>query len=99
MLKVKVQKSIPLFFNFSELPHSSTVKFLLREVLKEPLEPLTKEQIRKLRSMYKSRKRVFLSEKDKDLIDFFFKAPLSIQYAVFKKLNEKLKGGANHEAI
>jgi len=99
MQKVKLQKSVPLFFNFSQLPHSSTVKFLIREVLNEPLEPLTKEQARELRSMYKGRKRVFLAEKDKDLIDFFFKTPLSIQYAVFKKLNEKLKGGANHEAI
>jgi hypothetical protein len=86
------QKSVPLFFNTSPLPHSAVVKALIREILKEPPEPLTKEEIKELKKLQKNRKRVFLTETiDQDLIDFFFFTPLSKQYAVFKKLNEKLQ--------
>jgi hypothetical protein len=85
------QKSVPLF-NTSPLPHSAVVKALIREILKEQPEPLTQEDVKKLKRQQKSRKRVFLTETiDQDLIGFFFRTPLSIQYAVFKKLNEKLQ--------
>jgi hypothetical protein len=89
MQKPKFVKSVPLFFNLSP-PHSKVVKTLLREILREPPEPLTAEEIKKLKQQRKGRKRVYLTEKDKDLQDFFLFAPLSFQYAVFKELNKKL---------
>jgi hypothetical protein len=92
MQKTKLQKSIPLFFDFSSLPRSAVVKTLIREILREEPEPLSLEEVKKLREKRKNRKRVYLSfEKDQDLIDFFFFTPLTKQYAVFKKLNEKLQ--------
>jgi hypothetical protein len=91
MLKLKFQKSVPLFFNISPLPHSAVVKALIREILKEKPEPLPLDEVKRLKQQKKDRKRVYLTEKDKDLIDFFFRTPLSIQYAVFLKLNQKLQ--------
>jgi hypothetical protein len=85
-------KSVPLFFDFSSpLPSSTTIKILLREILREKIEPLTEEEIKQLKKLRKDRKRVYLTEKDEDLKNFFFFTPLSFQYAVFKKLNEKLQ--------
>jgi hypothetical protein len=65
-------------------------KLLLREILKENLEPLTFEEVRQLKKQRKARKRVYLSKEDADLIEFFNKTSLALQYAVFKKFNEKL---------
>jgi len=90
MQKLNLVKSVPLFYKFSSLPHSSTVKFLIRHILKEPPEPLTTEEIERLKEKRKGRKRVYLTAKDEDLQHFFFYTPINIQYAVFKKLNEKL---------
>jgi len=67
------------------------VKALLREILREKPEPISLEEAKRLRRQKVDRKRVYLSAtKDQDLIEFFFKATLTFQYAVFKKLNEKL---------
>jgi len=84
-----MQKSIPLFIE-TQPPNSTISKILLREILKEKIEPLTFEEVRQLKKQRKSRKRVYLSEEDTDLIEFFSKASLTLQYAVFKKFNEKL---------
>jgi hypothetical protein len=90
--QTRTQKSVPLFFNISPPPHSAVVKLLIREILREQLEPLSLDEVKKLRQQRKGRKRVYLSfEKDQDLINFFFFAPLAKQYAVFKKLNQKLQ--------
>ncbi len=86
----KLQKSIPLFFDISP-PHSSVVKALLREILREPPEPLSIEEIKKLKQRKRNRKRVYLTAKDEDLRNFFLLTPLNIQYAVFLKLNQKLQ--------
>ncbi len=83
------QKSIPIFYELPP-PHSAVVKRLLREILKEQIEPLSAEEIKKLKQKRKGRKRVFLTKKDADLINFFLSAPSSLQYRVFLKLNEKL---------
>jgi hypothetical protein len=92
MQKLKFQKSVPLFFNISPPPHSAVVKLLIREILREQPEPLPLDGVRKLKQQQKGRKRVYLSfEKDQDLINFFFFTPLTLQYAVFKKLNQKLQ--------
>ena len=85
------QKSVPLFFDFSPPPHSAVVKILLREILREEPEPLPLDEVKKLRQQRRGRKRVYLTERDKDLRDFFFFTPLTLQYAVFKRLNEKLQ--------
>ncbi len=86
----KLQKSIPLFFDISP-PHSSVVKALLREILKEPPEPLSMEEVKRLKKQKRNRKRVYLTAKDEDLRNFFLLTPLNIQYAVFLKLNQKLQ--------
>ena len=91
MQKVKLQKSVPLFFDISPLPHSAVVKALIREILKEQPEPLPLDEVKKLKQQKKGRKRVYITNKDGDLFNFFFFTPLSIQYAVFLKLNEKLQ--------
>lgn len=83
------QKSIPLFIQ-TQPPHSAVAKLLLREILEENLEPLTFEEVRQLKKQRKARKRVYLSKEDADLIEFFNKTSLALQYAVFKKFNEKL---------
>jgi len=85
-----MQKSIPLFFN-TQPPHSAVAKILLREILIEKLEPLNFEELKKLRKQRKARKRVYLSKEDADLIEFFSKTPLTLQFAVFKRFNEKLQ--------
>jgi len=90
MQKTKFVKSVPLFFNIPP-PNSTVMKVLLREILREPPEPLPFEEIKKLKQRRRGRKRVFLTSKDTDLIKFFFLAPINLQYAVFKKLNEKLQ--------
>ncbi|QGA72475.1 hypothetical protein [uncultured virus] len=88
--KANLVKSVPLFFDFPSLPHSAVVKTLLREILQEPLKPLTLEEVKKLRKQKLGRKRVYLTAKDEDLRDFFFCKPITLQYAVFLKLNQKL---------
>ena len=85
-----MQKSIPLFIE-TQPPNSIIAKILLREILKERVEPLTFEEVRQLKKQRKSRKRVYLSKEDIDLIEFFNKAPLTLQYAIFKRFNEKLQ--------
>jgi PHP family Zn ribbon phosphoesterase len=85
-----IQKSVPIFTN-TQPPHSAVAKRLLREILREELKPVSFEEMQKLRKQCKARKRVFLREKDTDLIKFFDTTPLTLQYAVFKKLNEKLQ--------
>ena len=86
----KLQKSVPLFYEFSSLPHSAVIKALLREILREPIEPITLDEVRRLKQQKQGRKRVYLNTRDEDLRDFFFFTPITQQYAVFKKLNEKL---------
>ncbi len=90
-LKSSFHKSVPLFFDFSLLPRSAVVKALLREILREPPDPLPPDEVKKLKQRRRGRKRVFLTPKDADLIEFFFFAPRTKQYAVFKKLNQKLQ--------
>jgi len=85
-----MQKSIPLFTD-AQPPHSAVAKILLREILQENLEPLTFEEVKELKKQRKARKRVLLTEKDADLIEFLNKTPLTLQYAVFKKFNKKLQ--------
>jgi len=88
-----MQKSVPLFVHMERVPRSPIFKRLLREALRSNLEPLGYDQMRKLRGCYRGRKRVYLSRKDKDLVDFFSRAPIGMQYAVFLYVNEKLKEG------
>jgi hypothetical protein len=90
MQKLKFVKSVPLFFNISPPPHSAVVKALIREILREQPQALSLDEVKKLREQRKSRKRVYLTAKDEDLRNFFFFTPLTLQYAVYKKLNEKL---------
>jgi hypothetical protein len=85
-----MQKSIPLFIE-TQPPHSAVAKILLREILKEKLEPLPFYEVKQLKKQRKARKRVFLTEQDTDLIEFFYTAPLTLQFAVFKRFNEKLQ--------
>ncbi len=89
-LKSSFHKSVPLFFDFPP-PRSAVVKALLREILREPPDPLPPHEIKKLKQQRRGRKRVFLTPKDADLIDFFFFTPQTKQYAVFKNLNQKLQ--------
>jgi hypothetical protein len=90
MQKAKFVKSIPLFFNISP-PRSTIIKVLLREIIKENPEPLTFEEVKQLKQQRQGRKRVFLTSKDTDLINFFVYAPINLQYAIFKELNERLQ--------
>ena len=90
MQKAKFVKSIPLFFDISP-SRSNVIKILLREILREPPEPLTFEEVKRLKRQRRGRKRVFLTSKDADLINFFVYTPINLQYAIFKKLNEKLQ--------
>ncbi len=85
-----MQKSIPLFAQIQP-PNSTIAKILLREILQEKPEPLTFEEVEQLKKLRKARKRVYLSREDTDLIEFFSKAPLTMQYSVFKRFNEKLQ--------
>jgi hypothetical protein len=91
MQRTRLQKSVPLFFNISPLPRSAVVKALLREILREPPEPLSLNEVKRLKQQRKGRKRVYLTAKDEDLRKFFFFEPLTLQYAVFLKLNQKLQ--------
>jgi hypothetical protein len=92
MQKTKLQKSVPLFFEISPLPRSAVVKALLREILRGDLpEPITLEEVKRLRQQKRGRKRVYLTAKDEDLRNFFFFTPITLQYAVFLKLNKKLQ--------
>jgi hypothetical protein len=91
MQTTKLVKSIPLFFDISPPPRSAVVKALLREILQEPPEPLPLNEVKRLKQQRKGRKRVYLTAKDEDLRKFFFFEPLTLQYAVFLKLNQKLQ--------
>ncbi|MDM7320299.1 MAG: hypothetical protein P3W91_001055 [Fervidobacterium sp.] len=92
-----IQKSVPILFD-TKLPHSSVAKKLLREILSSNIQPVHLSQIKEINKQRKTRKRVYLSPRiDKDLIEFFYTAPLSVQYAVFLEFNKKLQEVLNNE--
>jgi len=91
MQKLKLVKSVPLFFKISPPPRSAVVKTLLRDILQEPPEPLTFDEVKKLKQRRQGRKRVYLTQRDEDLRQFFFFTPITFQYAVFLELNQKLQ--------
>uniref|UniRef100_A0A7C5SYJ4 Uncharacterized protein n=1 Tax=Thermocrinis ruber TaxID=75906 RepID=A0A7C5SYJ4_9AQUI len=88
-----MQRSVPIFVEVESLPRSGVFKKLLREALSLGLRPLSLEELKELRKRYRGRKRVYLTEKDKDLEEFFTRAPLSVQYAVYLYVNNKLVEG------
>jgi DNA helicase TIP49 (TBP-interacting protein) len=88
---ISYQKSIPIFLDTTKPPHSAVAKKLLREILSHSIEPLHPDAIREFLKQRKTRKRVFLTQKDKDLIEFFNTASKSLQYAVFLEFNRKLQ--------
>ena len=51
-----MQKSIPLFIE-TQPPNSIIAKILLREILKEKIEPLTFEEVRQLKKTKKIKKK------------------------------------------
>jgi hypothetical protein len=88
-----MQRSVPIFVEVESLPRSPVFKKLLREALSLGLEPLSVEKIRELRKRYRGRKRVYLTERDRDLEKFFDRTPLSTKYAVYLYVNNKLAEG------
>jgi hypothetical protein len=88
-----MQRSVPIFVEVGSLPRSGVFKKLLREALSSGLKPLSLEELKQLRKMYRGRKRVYLTERDKDLEEFFTRTPLSMQYAVYLYVNNKLAEG------
>jgi hypothetical protein len=88
-----MQRSVPIFVEVERLPKSGVFKKLLREALRGGLRPLSYEEMKELRRRYRGRKRVYLSERDGDLREFFDRAPLSMQYAVYLYVNNKLVEG------
>jgi len=88
-----MQRSVPIFVEVERLPKSGVFKKLLREALKLDLKPLSPEELRELRKKYRGRKRVYLGKKDRDLEEFFVRTPLSMQYAVYLYVNNKLAEG------
>ncbi len=75
------------------MPRSGVFKKLLREALSRDLKSLSYEELKQLRKRYRGRKRVYLTERDKDLEEFFARTPLSMQYAVYLYVNNKLVEG------
>ncbi len=75
------------------MPKSGVFKKLLREALSRDLKPLSLEELKEWRKMYRGRKRVYLTERDRDLEEFFTRTPLSVQYAVYLYVNSKLAEG------
>jgi hypothetical protein len=88
-----MQRSVPLFVGVESLPKSTVFKKLLREALSLGLSPLSLEELRRLRKRYRGRKRVYLGKGDRDLEEFFARTPLSVQYAVYLYVNNKLVDG------
>jgi hypothetical protein len=88
-----MQRSVPIFVEVERFPRSGVFKKLLQEALSGNLSPLSLEEIRELRRRYRGRKKVYLSERDGDLREFFDRAPLSMQYAVYLYVNNKLVEG------
>jgi sporulation-control protein spo0M len=88
-----MQRSVPIFVEVERLPRSGVFKKLLREALSRNLKPLSLEKLRELRRRYRGRKRVYLTERDGDLQEFFDRTPLPIKYAVYLYLNDKLVEG------
>lgn len=75
------------------MPRSGVFKKLLREALGGGLKPLSIEEMMELRRKYRGRKRVYLTNRDKDLEEFFERSPLSVRYAVYLYVNNKLAEG------
>jgi hypothetical protein len=85
-----MQRSVPIFVDAESLPRSGVFKKLLREALSGGLKPLSIEEMRELQRKYRGRKRVYLTNRDKDLEEFFERSPLSMRYAVYLYVNNKL---------
>ena len=75
------------------MPRSGVFKRFLREALSTGVKPLSLEEMKELRKRYRGRKRVYLTERDRDLEEFFVRTPLSMQYAVYLYVNSKLAEG------
>ena len=75
------------------LPRSGVFKKLLREALSSGLRSLSFEELKELRQKYRGRKRVYLTQRDGDLQEFFARTPLSMQYAVYLYVNSRLVEG------
>jgi hypothetical protein len=88
-----MQRTVPIFVEVKSLPKSGVFKKFLREALSRDLKPFSFEELKELRKKYRGRKRVYLTEMDRDLKEFFAKTPLSIQYAVYLYVNSKLAEG------
>ncbi len=88
-----MQRSVPIFVEVKSLPRSGVFKKLLREALSRDLKSLSYEELKQLRKRYRGRKRVYLTARDKDLEEFFARTPLSMQYAVYLYVNNKLAEG------
>jgi hypothetical protein len=88
-----MQRSVPIFVEVDRLPRSGVFKKLLREALSGGLKPLSLEELKELRKKYRGRKRVYLTERDRDLEEFFNRTPLSMRYAVYLYVNSKLAEG------
>ena len=88
-----MQRSVPIFVEVGSLPKSRVFKKLLREALSAGLRPLSYEELKELQKRYRGRKRVYLSKNDRDLEEFFDRTPLSMQYAVYLYVNNKLAEG------
>ncbi len=88
-----MQRSVPIFVEVKSLPKSGVFKKLLREALSRDLKPLSLEELKEWRKMYRGRKRVYLTERDRDLEEFFTRTPLSVRYAVYLYVNSKLAEG------
>jgi hypothetical protein len=88
-----MQRSVPIFVEVERLPRSGVFKRLLREALRGGLKPLSLDELKELRRRYRGRKRVYLTQRDGDLQEFFVRTPLSMQYAVYLYVNSKLVEG------
>jgi hypothetical protein len=88
-----MQRSVPIFVEVKSLPRSGVFKKLLREALSRDLKSLSYEELKQLRQKYRGRKRVYLTERDGDLQEFFDRTPLSIKYAVYLYVNNRLAEG------
>jgi len=88
-----MQRSVPIFVEVKKLPRSGVFKKLLREALRGGLKPLSYEELKQVRQKYRGRKRVYLTERDGDLEEFFDRTPLSIKYAVYLYVNNRLAEG------
>jgi len=88
-----MQRSVPIFVEVERLPRSGVFKKLLREALSGGLPPLSLDELKELRQKYRGRKRVYLTQRDGDLEEFFARTPLSMQYAVYLYVNSRLVEG------